>query len=259
VYGGRANEVKRGEMTRVLTNDRLHEQIAADLAQEILVGDRPGTHLPAIAELAARYGVSSQVAREALLALGQSGLVEIQHGKRTAIAPPSEWNALHSLVADGLIAAGRAEELAPSAYETRRALEPLAARLAARHRTEDDVETILSSVEAMATSVADREAFLAADSAFHVAISVASRNIILQSVIRDLRYFLLSLWGSVDITSEHKIILGHHRSIADAIRRGEGKAAERRMLEHLLWAEEAEAQQRRRASRRASRPREGTA
>jgi len=243
-------------MAPVLTTDRLHQQLAADLAHAILSGE-PDTYLPPISELAARYRVSSQVAREALLALAQSGLIDIQHGKRTVITPAREWNVLHSLVADALIGAGRAEEIAPNAYQIRRALEPLAARLAAQRGEEADVAAIFETIEVMAAATDSREAFLAADSAFHVAVAVGSRNLILQSVIRDLRYFLLSLWRSVDITSEHEVILGHHRSIADAIRRREAKAAERRMVDHLLWVEQAEAQQRRQAGRRISRTKEG--
>jgi GntR family transcriptional repressor for pyruvate dehydrogenase complex len=245
------------KLTRVLTTERLHQQIAEDLAREILGGELGTPYLPAIPELAARYGVSSQVVREALLALGQSGLAQIQHGKRTAIAPASEWNVLHPLVADALIAAGRADELAPGAYEVRRALEALTARLAANERTESDLEAIDATIEAMANSTGDRAGLLGADSAFHVAVAVASHNLILQSVIRDLRYFMLSLWRSVDIASEHDAMLAGHRSIARAIRRRDGEAAERAMIDHLILAETIEDRQRRQAGFRRSGQDEG--
>jgi GntR family transcriptional repressor for pyruvate dehydrogenase complex len=244
-------------MTRVLTTDRLHQQIAEDLAREILGGELQTPYLPAIPELAARYGVSSQVVREALLALGQSGLAQIQHGKRTAIAPASEWNVLHPLVADALIEAGRADELAPGAYEVRRALEALTARLAAIERTESDLHAIDTTVDAMANSIGDRAGLLASDSAFHVAVAVASHNLILQSVIRDLRYFMLSLWRSVDIASEHDAMLAGHRLIARAIRSKNADAAERAMIEHLILAEATEAEQRRRGDLRRSAQRDG--
>ncbi|GAA2383865.1 transcriptional regulator [Catellatospora methionotrophica] len=62
--------------------------IAADLAERIRAGEYPpGTALPAQRELSARYDVALATARQALQALIDDGLIVVEAGRGTFVAP----------------------------------------------------------------------------------------------------------------------------------------------------------------------------
>lgn len=48
----------------------------------------PGDHIPSVASLAKRFGVSIHTIRLAIDELAQEGVLEVSHGKRTTVAPP---------------------------------------------------------------------------------------------------------------------------------------------------------------------------
>ena len=59
-----------------------YERIATEIRDQIRSGDlKPGDKLPSISELCAKYGVSTQVIRSAMLILRAEGLVEGHQGR----------------------------------------------------------------------------------------------------------------------------------------------------------------------------------
>ena len=83
------------------------------------------------------YGVSRTVARETVQALAMLGMVNVQHGKRTEVCPPEEWDILSAIVQEALRREGKAEPLLRDLYEFRLLIEPQAAALDGRARRGD--------------------------------------------------------------------------------------------------------------------------
>jgi DNA-binding GntR family transcriptional regulator len=83
-------------------------QVAAAIAAAIRAGDlTPGEPLPAIAEIASRYGVAAGTVKRALAVLRNEGLIVTRHGigssvRREARSPsvPSDLEGLRAIVVD---------------------------------------------------------------------------------------------------------------------------------------------------------------
>lgn len=222
-----------------LRTQRLHEQVAAALAQEIVGGRIPAdTPIPSEPELAERFEVSKTVAREASQLLAAHGLVRVQHGKRTVARPAAEWNILNATVQRAFEAEGLSETFVPELYEVRRLLEPQGAAIAARRSDPAQLERIAQHLERMERSVgvAD-EQFLEMDREFHLAIlSALEPNRVLNAILRDINALLRSNWALIDLTDHHREVVQQHAEIADAIRANDSGAASDAMQSHLEWA-----------------------
>ncbi|HXV97259.1 MAG TPA: GntR family transcriptional regulator, partial [Anaerolineae bacterium] len=73
-------------MYSTIYSSRLYEQITEQIQKLVMDGSlRPGDKLPPERELAERFGVSRTAVREAVKALREKGLVEIQPGRGTFI------------------------------------------------------------------------------------------------------------------------------------------------------------------------------
>src|SRR6185437_1115481 len=94
---------------------------------------------PSSEEIVSQYGVSRTVARETVQALAMLGMVTIQHGKRTEVCPPDEWDILSATVQEALRREGRAEPLLRDLYEFRMLIEPQAAAWMAEHASQEDL------------------------------------------------------------------------------------------------------------------------
>ena len=116
---------------------RLSHQLATLLAAEIVSGRiEVGQAFPSAEEIVTRFGVSRTVARETVQALAMLGLVFVQHGKRTEVCPPEDWDILSSVVQEALRREGKAEPLLRDLYEFRILIEPQAAAWMAEHGSE---------------------------------------------------------------------------------------------------------------------------
>ena len=67
------------------------------------------------------------------------GLVRVQHGKRTEVCPPEDWDILSSVVQEALRREGMAEPLLRDLYEFRLLIEPQAAAWMAEHGSAEDI------------------------------------------------------------------------------------------------------------------------
>jgi len=88
-----------------LPRQRLGDQIAAVLRQQILLGDlKPGNNIPE-RETSAALGVSRTPLREALLVLEAEGLVEMAPAKSPTVAQPSLIEVTHLLLVQSALEA----------------------------------------------------------------------------------------------------------------------------------------------------------
>jgi DNA-binding FadR family transcriptional regulator len=226
-----------------LRRTSLSDDLVAHLAGEIVRGRlRPRTPLSSEADLAARFGVSKPIVREALRVLASFGLVRVHQGKRTIVQEESAWDILAPPVQDAFLLEGRAPELTQHYYEARRVLEMSAAAFAAERATDEQRHEILETVERMseiARGSRDLTAFLEQDRAFHDAIARAGANVVLRQVTRTIHAFLSSAWSSSLVTpDELQAVAEQHARIADAIVAGDPAQARAATEDHLLWAQD---------------------
>ncbi len=113
-----------------------HDQIAAVLGTEILKGiHRPGANMPPEPELIERFQVSRTVMREVMKTLTAKGFVASKTRIGTRVLDPGNWNYFDADVLAWRVRMGLDDEFRLSLTEVRRAIEPVAAGLAARRPT----------------------------------------------------------------------------------------------------------------------------
>jgi len=185
------------------------ERVRALLAEEEV---RPGDRLPPERELAARLGVSRSSLREGLRRLTDLGIIESRQGSGTYLAPLD----LGDL------------------FEVRLRLEPLAARLAAERRGEQDLARLADALAEMRGALADAQLFGEADVRAHAAVVDASGSLpvrVLFSAIADLlRHSRATTAANADLRDN---AIREVEAVVDAIRAGDGDAAEAAMRDHL--------------------------
>ena len=115
--------------------------LANELRERILTGEfAEGTGLPAERDLVTQTRMSRTTVREALRILEVQGLIRIKAGRTGGafVQQPGE-EAMASTV--NLLIRGRQIRLA-ALLETREAIEPFCAQLAATHRTQEELEVL---------------------------------------------------------------------------------------------------------------------
>jgi DNA-binding FadR family transcriptional regulator len=225
---------------------RLSEQLSTLLAAEIVSGRiGVGEAFPSSEEIVTAYGVSRTVARETVQALAMLGMVNVQHGKRTEVCPPEEWDILSATVQEAMHREGKAGPVLHDLYEFRLLIEPQAAAWMAEHGQPDDLAQLDELVERMEALVAGAQVSVPdamdADRSFHDLLALASDNRVLAAVSRDIREVIGTLWGfsSLDAADVERVA-AQHRRIADAVLARDAQAAAAAMREHLHWAAQAD-------------------
>ncbi len=155
----------------------LADEITAKLRAMIHSGEWPlQQRIPSEPELTAKLGVSRGTLREAIKALAHSGMLEVRRGDGTYVRATSEMSG----------AARRMYQDHTEAHilEVRVGLDTQAARLAARHATDDDVSALrgLLAEREKAWHAADYPAWARADWGFHERVAQASRNPLLHEL-----------------------------------------------------------------------------
>jgi GntR family transcriptional repressor for pyruvate dehydrogenase complex len=218
---------------------RLGDALIERITQAIHDGRlKPGDALPSEARMAASFGVSKPIAREAIRQLAAMGVVHIQQGK------PTRVQALDAAPLDRFFrfAVRGSKTGLTEAVELRRVLEPPIARYSAERRTSAEIERldrILLRLEAALTHV---PRWIEADLDFHEAIAASSGNSLLDLQIRALRPLnreIMELFNSrsTRTTADWQKTYERHVEVVDAIRAGDGNAAERAMSKHFEAAE----------------------
>jgi DNA-binding FadR family transcriptional regulator len=146
------------------------------LATAILRGDyAPRSTLPREAELMQAFGVSRTVLREALRTLTSKGLVESRPKVGTRVRPRAAWNLLDADLLEWYSHVAPPLAFAMKLQEVREMVEPYAASLAARARSEDALGT-LDDAHAAMVSARNVDEWVRADLRFHLSILAACSN-----------------------------------------------------------------------------------
>jgi DNA-binding GntR family transcriptional regulator len=177
---------------------------------------KPGDRLVE-SELAERFGVSRTPIREALQRLETQSLL-VRDG-RSLIVAALDHNQLAEL------------------YVVRAELEGLAARLAARHATAEEVRVLRGMIEADRKLIGDPEAMSRANRRFHKQVHLASHNRYLVQQL-DLVHRSMALLAVTSLAAEGRgsAALAEHAAIVEAIARGDGDAAYAALKDHISKA-----------------------
>lgn len=177
---------------------------------------KPGDRLVE-SELAERFGVSRTPIREALQRLETQSLL-VRDG-RSLIVASLDHNQLAEL------------------YVVRGELEGLAARLAARHATDEEVQVLRDMVEADRALVRNPEAMSRANRRFHKQIHLASHNRYLVQQL-DLVHRSMALLAVTSLAAEGRgdATVAEHAEIVEAIAARNGDAAHGALKAHISKA-----------------------
>ena len=212
----------------VKSNDRLYQDLARSLMQELAQGHYPvGTRLPAERDLASRYDVSRPTVREAVIALEVQGLVEVRLGSGAYVKrlPGEEDRPGFDVTAFELT-------------EARLLFEGEAAALAATQVNDADVAEIELLVKKIAEENQDPNGTENADREFHLAIARATRNVAVYNAIAhlwDLRATSpeAALLHEKARHAQIKPVVEEHTAVLDALRARDPNAARAAMRAHL--------------------------
>ncbi|WP_102159316.1 FadR/GntR family transcriptional regulator [Zhihengliuella halotolerans] len=199
------------------------EAVFRSLRQAIGDGTLPvGTKLAAEARLAADFGVSRSVVREALRSCAALGLTRTETGRGTfvvATRPPQ----------DLVLGAYSARDL----NQARPHIEIPAAEFAAGHRTDDELAGLRRLVDAM-DAEDDGEAWVELDASFHAAIADASGNAVFAKIVADIRDALTHQSETLNLVAgRRRTSNAEHRHILEAIAARDPRAAAAAMKAHL--------------------------
>jgi DNA-binding FadR family transcriptional regulator len=188
----------------------LVDQVIDQMRGAISSGEWPvGRRIPPEPELVQALGVGRNTVREAVRALSHAGLLEVRQGDGTFVRATSEIS--------GAVRRLCGSELR-EVLQVRRTLEVEGARLAATHRTDDDLRkltTLLAERDA-AMAAKDWERMIEHDAAFHGLLVQASHNTLLTELYRGLNETVrASITATVDEDLETPV---SHMGLLDAVR-----------------------------------------
>ncbi|WP_371054809.1 MULTISPECIES: GntR family transcriptional regulator [unclassified Rhodosalinus] len=177
---------------------------------------KPGDRLVE-SELAERFGVSRTPIREALQRLETQSL--LTRDGRSLIVASLDHNQMAEL------------------YVVRCELEGLAASLAARHATAEEIQVLRDMVADDRALLADPSALARANRRFHKQIHLASHNRYLVQQL-DLVHRSMALMATTSLAAEGRgeKALAEHAAIVDAIARRDEQAAYKALRDHISVA-----------------------
>lgn len=215
-------------------------QVVDELGGRIVAGEvQPGHPLPQEWTLCDSLGVSRTVVREAIKSLAAKGLVESRAKRGTVVRAPRQWNFLDADVLGWQVESGVKSEHLFHLMELRRTVEPAAARIAAERATTESVELIAAAYQEMRRTADDVDAYLVADTQFHVEILHATENPFFAPIANVIG---VTLESSLRLTNrqpdENRASLPVHEKVFKAIRDQKPAAAEKAM--RLLLQEAAD-------------------
>lgn len=199
------------------------------LGKAIVTGAYEDKPFPTEADLSKQHAVSRSVTREAVKMLTAKGLLSARPRQGTIVQPVSSWNLFDADVLRWLLDRKFSVDLLRQFSDLRIAIEPAAARLAARSADEAGLDGIRAGFARMEAAERGEDDPLDADIAFHVAVLQASANPFFAQ-FRDL--VTTALRTSIRFTNRIKgrtADLAQHGAVLVAIERRRPDAAEKAM------------------------------
>lgn len=208
--------------------------LANELRLQILSGELPnGAALPTERELVAQTGLSRGSVRDALRVLEAERLLTTRPGRfggSTAHKPNDET--LKRSVS--LFVQGRGISLL-ALQQTREAVEPSLAALAAINRTDAELQQLIEATENVEAAFDDTPLFLRENVQWHCAIANASHNELLRSFMYAISNMVYKATAVENFATDavRQQVVHAHRRVLDSIAKQDENLARQRMARHL--------------------------
>ncbi|MFI1354671.1 FadR/GntR family transcriptional regulator [Streptomyces sp. NPDC020898] len=228
---GRSASDPRFDVVKV---PKASDVLAAEVRERILSGEfTEGMALPPERQLVDQTGLSRATVREALRILEVERLLRIRPGRGGGafVHRPG-----HESVANTVRLVIRGQQIRLEAlHETREAIEPTCAALAAKRRTSADLAELDAAHAELVGAEDDVPRFLRANVRWHTAVAKAGDNELLIGFMTALSQ---SIYAATDIdrfmdAEIREVTARAHARITEAIRAQDGPAAMRRMTRHV--------------------------
>ena len=226
-------------MSQALAPVRLADGVLAELTGAILDGRLPeGAPLPSEARLAARFGVSKQVVREAIRQLAALGVLEIGQGRATRVCAMTG----EPLGRFWRFAVGETAEGLNEAVELRRMLEPQVARLAAQRAHGDGLADLAAALAKMQAALDDTALWIEADLDFHATLARLAGNRLVRLQMHGLRPVIERVMQRMNnvatrTRADWETTYERHARVQRAVAARDPDAAHQAMLDHFAAAE----------------------
>lgn len=193
----------------------------------------PGDRLPSEASLSRELCVSRTVVREALRSLSAMRIVELATGKRATVAR-IDHGAMSQMIEHGVLT----QQIGiHQIYDVRRTIETRIVTLAALRRSEAEAGMIVGLAGAMRSAMADADALMDHDLAFHHALAAASRNPVFTLIVGAFQGITRETWPvgwkSRTTRAAQERMIATHEDIAAAVAAGDPARAASAMAQHF--------------------------
>ncbi len=214
----------------------LHLQVAREIARGILSGELPeGSVIPGEMVLCEEFGISRTALREAVKLLTSKGLLESRPKVGTKVVERAYWNFLDPQLIEWMEGLIDDQVFFEQFLSLRRAIEPEACALAARHATAEQ-RIKLSEIFQVMCEVASAAEF---NQQHWIEIDMKFHNLIFNSTGN---YFYLPFGNILETmfknflahsSKEGGVCLKEHRDIYEAIMAGNADKARQLSANHL--------------------------
>ncbi|MFD1778678.1 FadR/GntR family transcriptional regulator [Fredinandcohnia salidurans] len=215
---------------------KIYEEVEEALHAMILTGQlKPGDRIESVQQLAENFQVGRSAIREALSALKAKGLVDIKQGEGTFVKEFEASKIIFPLSSAILMNKKDVVHL----LEVRKIIETGAAISAAKNRNEEDLKAMAEALEEMKGIHGDGELGEKADFRFHLALSSASHNPLLSTLLEQISGLMIEtmketrrIWLFSKQTTIEKLYREHVK-IYQAIEERNEEKSRLAMLLHL--------------------------
>ena len=210
----------------------LSAQIVTEIREALFAKRlRPGDFVGTEKDLAARFGASRIVARDALRTLEALGIVEIRMGKgggaRIANGNPRLFAEALAVQLD-LTGVSAAEVM-----DAQRAIETLGAELAAQNATAADIANLRRLLREAGDAIGDLDAFTRLSRDFHLAVAEASHNRVIVVQLISLEHVSWPKRNATATPALARRVLEVHGRLVDLIELRDAAGARALMDDHV--------------------------
>ena len=196
----------------------------------------PGARLPPEQQLAAQMGLSRSGVREAVKVLESARVLDVRRGDGTYVTSLEPNLLLEGL---GLAVELLRDDTLVQVMEVRRLLEPAATALAATRISEIELAGLAAVLERMRAAADDAEALMASDLDFHRAVTAATGNEALVSLLDGLsgRTVRARVWRGLVEAGSAVSTIAEHEAVLRALQARDPQLAQACALVHVDTSE----------------------
>ena len=221
-------------MLKPVEKKKAYEDIVQQIRTLIEEGKlKRNDHLPSERDLSETFRVSRTTVREAIRTLESMRLLQSRQGDGTYVLASSEESLIQPLAA----ALFKEKDDIRDIFYIRKIIEPHVAELAAENATPQEIEEMERILQQQEESIGHGENIIETDSAFHKLMVKATTNRVMERLIAALIDLLKQsrqkyLTEDENYERATRSLEGHQR-VLSAIKKGDGDAARKSMLQHL--------------------------